>query len=834
VIGKTVSHYKIISKLGEGGMGVVYKAEDKKLDRHVAIKFLPHHLQANPEAKKRFIHEAKAASALEHPNICAVYEINETPDQQMYMVMPSYDGQSLQDRINDGPVSVDEALEFVEQIASGLAKAHARGIVHRDIKPGNIFVTEDGHLKILDFGLAKLAGQTKITRTGTTVGTVSYMSPEQAQGEEIEASSDVFSLGVLLYQLLTGHLPFAAEQEAAILYKIMNEDPAPLATHRDNLVDGFQRVIDKALAKDREMRYRGASELLKDLQLVRGGKEVALVRRFSRKARRAVFATVVGLGVIAAGFLIYSRGIDGGNNQGMPSASPKSIAVLPFTNLSGDPENEYFSDGITEDILTQLSKIADLTVISRTSIMRYKNTEKSLREIGKELGVGTILEGSVRRSEGRVRIVGQLIDARSDKHLWAETYDRDLKDIFEVQSDVAKQIALALEAELSPEEKERIAKKPTGDLLAYDYYLKGREYVLRYTKKDNERGLGLYQKALEIDPNYALAYAGISNTYTFGCFLFGFVPAWLDSAIAVAEKALSIDADLAEAHLALGNAYWGKGWLPKALERYQRALEINPNYAAAVGNIGAVYGVLGENAEAFRWLKRTMALSPTIYNAQYTIAIIYINIGDYAKAERWLHRVLEIAPDFLTAELDLILVNVLRTNDPHALEQHKKASSQYPDDIGGLAQAGRIALYLGRDAQAKEYFEKVAELAPGSHKARYANIRLGYLLSKAGEKDEARKRLSVSLASLEDELGQGSTDPFVLHDIAVIHAVQGEKKEACEWLQKAIDAGYLRLPWPPAMDPLFDNLRDDARFKEMMAQLQTKVDKIRKEIEAME
>ena len=448
--------------------------------------------------------------------------------------------------------------------------------------------------------------------------------------------------------------------------------------------------------------------------------------------------------------------------------------------------------------------------------------------------MATILEGSVRRSEGRVRIVGQLIDAQSDKHLWAETYDRDLKDIFEVQSDVARQIAVALEAEFSPEEWERIERKPTGDPIAYDYYSKGREYFLRYTKEDNERAIGLYQKALEIDPHYALAYTGIANAYNSRCLRFGFVPAWVDSAIAVAEKALSMDPDMAEAHLAVGNAYWGKGWFPKALERYHRAVEINPNYAVAVNNIGLVHSILGDNVEAFRWFKRSLALSPTSFQTQINIAMIYLDIGDYAKAERWLHRTLEIAPDYSLAEFTLIELKVRQTKDPQAIEQFEKALSRYPHDVDGLQGAGLSALYLGRDAQAREYFEKLAELAPGSHFDRYANIRLGYLLWKAGETDEARKGLSVSLASLEDELGQGSTAPLVLYDVAVIHAVQGEKKEACEWLQKAIDAGYMAIPWPPAMDPLFDDLRDDACFKKMMAQLRTKADKIRKEIEAME
>ena len=430
-----------------------------------------------------------------------------------------------------------------------------------------------------------------------------------------------------------------------------------------------------------------------------------------------------------------------------------------------------------------------------------------------------------------------MIDAQSDKNLWAETYDRDLKDIFEVQSDVAKQIAVALEAEFSPEEQERIERKPTGDLVAYDYYLKGRDYLLRYTKEDNQRAIELYQEALEIDPNYALAYAGIAQAYGQRYSRFGFGPAWVDSAIAVAEKALSIDPDLAEAHLALGNAYWGKGWLPKALERYHRALDINPNYAAAVGNIGGALSELGEIAESMRWYKRSVALNPTNAGAATSIAMTYRDIGDYAKAEQWLHRALHVAPDYsraeFNAEFNLGYMKLAQGNDRQALEQIEEMLSKYPDNIIGLGTAGLVALYSGRDAQAKRYFEKLIGLAPEGHDGRLANIRLSYLLWKAGEKDEAKKRLRDTLASLEDEIEHGHDDAGVRNEVASIYAVQGDTDEACEWLQKSVDVGYLDVQ-ELSMNPVFDNLRDDSCFTKIVAQLETKVAEIRKEIEAIE
>jgi serine/threonine protein kinase/Tfp pilus assembly protein PilF len=825
VLGKTISHYKILEKLGGGGMGVVYKAEDTQLKRTVALKFLPPELSLDDDSKTRFVHEAQAASALDHPNICTIYEIGETHDGQVFICMAYYDGETLKKKIARGLLAVDEAVNIARKIASGLSKAHCEGMVHRDIKPANLMMTSDGAVKIVDFGLAKLVDRTKVTETGTKVGTLAYMSPEQTKGEEIDTRSDIFSLGVVLYELLTGHLPFRGEHEAAVSYAVVNEDPVAPRVLRPAIPEDLEQLVIKCLEKDSEKRFRSADELVAELDKMGSHGAKPKRRRGYRSWAIAGSAAIV----LIVGALVLSRWLTGDRAL----LNPKSIAVLPFANLSGDPENEYFSDGVTEDILTQLSKIADLTVVSRTSVMRFKNTEKSLREIGKELGVATILEGSVRRSENRVRIVSQLIDAQNDKQLWAETYNRELEDIFEIQSDVARKIAAELAAEFSPVERERIEKKPTGDLRAYDYHLKGREYFLRRAKEDNELALELYHKALELDPNYALAYAGIAAAYSERVARFGFAQAWLDSAIAVAEKALSIDSDLAEAHTALGNAYRPKGWLRKALESYHRAVEINPNYDGAVNGIGAVHSNLGETAKALQWYKKSVLLNPTDAAAPANIATTCVEVGDYARAERWYRRALEIQPDLSFAEFNLSYVYMLQGKNRQALEQIEQALSKYPDNIDGLYVAGDVALFPGHDAQAKAYFERLKELAPESYFGRYANIRLGYLLWKAGEKEEARSRFGKSLALLEKELEQGGQNPWVPYDIASIYAVQSDKREAREWLQKSIDAGYRDVGWL-MMDPLFDNLHNDARFKEMMAQLQTTVDGIRKQIEAME
>jgi tetratricopeptide (TPR) repeat protein len=429
--------------------------------------------------------------------------------------------------------------------------------------------------------------------------------------------------------------------------------------------------------------------------------------------------------------------------------------------------------------------------------------------------------------------VGQLIDARSDKHLWAETYDRDLTDIFEVQSDVAKQIAMALEAEFSSEEQKRIEKKPTSDLTAYNYYLRGRDYYSRFTREDNERAIELFEKALEIDSNYALAHAGIAMGYAQRANRFGFVPAWVDSARVMANRALGIDPDLAEAHVALGNAYLGSDEFSNALEAYHRAIEVNPNHADAAANIGLTYAYLRERAKALRWYKRSVALDPMRATTVVNMAWIYREIGAYAEAEQWCKRALQIAPDYLRAEFELSRTTLMRGNGRQALDQIRAALSKDPDSVMGLLTAGYVALFAGEDALAREYYEELIALAPESGHARAANMRLAYLLWKAGERDEATTKLSEYLTSLEDEIKSGRDYLWVRYDVAAIHAVRGDESTALEWLQKTIDSGYIDVR-QLSMDPLFDNLHEDKRFKDVVTHLETEVTEIRQEIEMME
>ncbi|MGE5692451.1 MAG: protein kinase domain-containing protein, partial [Candidatus Zixiibacteriota bacterium] len=442
MIGKTVSHYKILEKLGEGGMGVVYKAQDLRLDRLVALKFLPPPLGAEEEQKKRFFQEAKAASALDHPNICTIHEIDQTDKGQIFICMAYYEGEPLNKKIERGPLKLEEVVSVALQIAQGLAKAHRQGIVHRDIKSGNVVITADGIAKIVDFGLAKLLGNTTHTKT-KAVGTPGYISPEQLSGDLADHRVDIWSLGVLLYEMLTGQLPFRGDYEQAVLYAILNEAPAPVSATRKEVPFVLDNVVARCLQKNPASRYQKTEDLIADL-----------------KRAEAACCTV----------------------QPAGSATVKSVAVLPFDNISPEPENDYFSDGLTEEVITHLSKIRALKVISRTSAMRYKGIKKPLRQIAGELGVEFILEGSVRRQGNDLRITAQLIDAVQDSHLWAEKYRGTLEDVFDIQEKVAGEITGALRLTLSPNEEQDLKHRPTQDPEAFQSYLKGRYWWNKRTE----------------------------------------------------------------------------------------------------------------------------------------------------------------------------------------------------------------------------------------------------------------------------------------------------------------------------------------------------------------
>jgi non-specific serine/threonine protein kinase len=551
--GRTVSHYRIMRQLGAGGMGVVYEAEDTQLGRHVAVKVLSEEMQRDPSILERFQREARAASALNHPGICTVHSI-EQHEGQHFIVMELLEGQTLAKRIGRQPLDLAEILDLGIQIADALESAHAKGIVHRDLKPVNLIVNARGQIKILDFGLAKIGALTKyagdvssdsrvetsldrkdLTVAGMVMGTVHYMSPEQARGQLTDGRTDLFSLGAVLYQMVAGELPFQGDTQAVVFDAILNRDPRPLAEVNPAMPAALGQIIGKALEKDRNLRYQSATDLKTDLLRLKRDSD-------SGQRREAELAD------------------SKGGSAGPARRSAKhSVAVLYFQNLSGAKDDEYFRDGITEDIITELSKIRGLETFSRSTVLAYRDKPATTAQIGQQIGAAYVLEGSLRRAGERLRINAQLVDTQTDHPVWSERYDREMKDVFEVQDEIARKIAEALRIKLTPQEKEALAAKPTENLQAYDHYLRGRSYARRLTRQDLEFALQMFNEAAKQDPDFALAHAAIANACAQCYWLYERDQTWIERARAASEKAVSLRPDLPEVMVAQAWILYSRG-----------------------------------------------------------------------------------------------------------------------------------------------------------------------------------------------------------------------------------------------------------------------------------
>jgi TolB-like protein/predicted Ser/Thr protein kinase len=797
MIGQSISHYRILEKLGEGGMGVVYKAEDTKLSRPVALKFLPPHLLASDTDRQRFLNEAQTAARLSHPGICTVYEID-TIGEHTFIAMEFIQGEDLAHEIASGPLEFERAAEIALDLCGALREAHASGVIHRDIKPSNVMISEKGRTVLLDFGVARLKGDPKVTRTGTMVGTSGYMSPEQVRGETVDHRTDIWSLGVVLYQMLTGQLPFKADHEAAVMYAIANEDAPPISDIRPTVPAALQEIVEKALEKNVADRYHNIDAFQADLEVFLGRQEgkaaptsvrlgIEEVRR--RRFIRAVWAVLL-VAVVAAGVWLWPREkpeapspIPAAREATTSAKTPDhraSIAVLPLANMSAESGSEFFSDGMTEEIITQLAQIKALKVISRTSVMQYKNTTKKLPVIAGELGVENILEGSVLRAGDRVRISVQLIDGASDEHLWAESYEGDLADILALQRRVAMDVAGEIKIELTPEETRRLSASTVVNKKAYDLYLQGRYQSAKRTPDGMRLAMDYYGQALAIDPRCALAYTGVAETYAVAM-SWVFIPTGeaCPKARETAEKALSIDPDLAAAHAVLGIVAEICDWDWDAAERHlTRAIELNPGDAYARVWYAQLLETTGHRARAAEEARVASELDPLSVNLNGAVGSVLAQSGEYSEAAALFDRV--------------------RGFDPESATLHFYESAAYYL-MGDREKAARASLRYG---------ELIAQTDRDREDAAAARKALD-----EGGPDAYCAAIVSSLKRLDRE--EQLVSAFY---IAVFFARMGEADSAMVWLERAYrrhEGNMYTILWPGT----FNSLWSDPRFIDLVGRM---------------